>query len=57
MMGKQSPPQGKLFYTNINIDKRVRKNHPLRKVDDIIDFDFIYEKVKGGYGSKCKVGA
>ncbi len=55
MMGKQPPPQGKLFYANINIDKRVRANHPLRKVDDIIDFDFIYEEVKDSYGSNGNV--
>ena len=50
MMGKQSPPQGKLFYTNIHIDKRVRANHPLRKVHELVDFDFTYDEVKGCYG-------
>lgn len=51
MMGKQSPPQGKLFYTNINMDCRVRKNHKLRKVDELIDFNFIYDEVEGCYGT------
>ena len=51
MMGKEPPQQGKLFYSNINIGKRVRGNHPLRKVDELIDFDFIYDEVKGYYGT------
>jgi len=55
MMGKQGTPQGKLFYANINIDKRVRRNHPLRKMDGMIDFDFIYDEVKESYGSKGNV--
>ena len=32
MMGVQQPPQSSLFYTGINIEKRVRSNHPLRTV-------------------------
>ncbi len=35
MMGLQQPPQSSLFYIGINIDKRVRENHPLRKVDKL----------------------
>lgn len=50
MMGKQPPHQGKLFYTNIYIDKRVRANHPLRKVNELVDFDFTYDEVKECYG-------
>jgi Transposase and inactivated derivatives len=34
----------------INIDKRIRKNHPLRKIRELIDFDFIYNEVKDKYG-------
>ncbi len=32
MMGMQQSPQSSLFYIGINIDKRVRCNHPLRRV-------------------------
>ena len=32
------------------MDKRIRKNHPLRKIRELIDFDFIYNEVKGKYG-------
>ncbi len=50
MMGRQSKVQNKLFYTAINLDQRIRKNHILRKVKRNIDFDFIYNEVKDTYG-------
>jgi transposase len=50
MMGVQAPPQGKLYYTHFNLDKRVRPNHPLRRIDQLIDFDFIYQEVSDRYG-------
>ena len=49
-MSYEDPPQSKLFYMGINIDKRIRKNHPLRKIEELIDFDFIYNEVKDKYG-------
>jgi transposase len=49
-MGHQSKVQNKLFYTAINLEQRVRKNHILRKVRRYIDFDFIYNEVKDKYG-------
>ena len=52
MMGRQSKVQNKLFYTAINLEQRVRKNHILRKVKLKIDFDFIYHEVKDKYGIK-----
>ena len=55
MMGQQPPPQEKLFYTGITLDKRVRSNHALRKIDEIIDFEFIYGEVKDKYGSNGNV--
>lgn len=51
MMGVQQSPQNNLFYYGINLDKRVRANHPLRKVNQLIDFDFIYDEVKDFYGN------
>ena len=50
MMGRQPKVQNKLFYTAINLEQRVRKNHILRKVKGQIDFDFIYHEVKDKYG-------
>jgi transposase len=55
MMGVQQPPQSSLFYTGINIEKRIRSNHPLRKVNELIDFDFAYNEVKDLYGSNGNV--
>lgn len=55
MMGKQPRPQNSLFYVGIDIDKRVRKNHPLRKVGELIDFNFAYTKVKDCYGNNGNV--
>lgn len=54
-MGYQSPPQSSLFYVGINLDKRIRSNHPLRKIDDLIDFDFIYKEVQDKYGRNGNV--
>jgi transposase len=50
MMGVQDPEQDKLFYSQFSLEKRVRQNHPLRKVDLMIDFDFVYAEVKHLYG-------
>ena len=50
MMGRENPPQASLFYTGINLDKRVRSDHVLRKVAQLVDFDFVYGEVKESYG-------
>ncbi len=50
MMGHQPPPQPSLFYTGINLEKRIRADHVLRKVTRMVDFDFVYEEVKDSYG-------
>jgi hypothetical protein len=50
MMGRQPPYQNKFFVTSFNLDRRIRKDHILRKVAEKIDFDFIYQEVKDSYG-------
>lgn len=50
MMGIQEQPQSNLFHFGVNLDKRIRINHPLRKIDELIDFHFVYEEVKSFYG-------
>jgi len=55
MMGLQEPVQNKLFYTDFNLDSRVRQNHPLRKISSTIDFDFAYEEVAECYGENGNV--
>lgn len=55
MMHRQQGVQRKLFYTNINLDKRIRKNHILRKITEHIDFEFVYQEVKDKYGKNGNV--
>ena len=50
MMGYQSNFQPKLFYFNVNLDRRVPQNHILRKINEKIDFNFIYKEVRDAYG-------
>ena len=49
MMGKHLP-QTNLFSYGVDLDKRVRQNHPLRKVAEKVDFSFVREEVKDCYG-------
>jgi transposase len=55
MMGVQDQPQSNLFHYGLNLDKRIRSNHPLRKVNELIDFDFAYTEVKDCYGNNGNV--
>jgi transposase len=55
MMGYQKPPHDALFVYNISLEDRVRKDHPLRKIKENIDFDFIYDEVKDAYGNTGNV--
>lgn len=56
MMGYDSKEnQGKLFYYGINLEERIRPDHPLRQIVGLIDFDFIYDEVKESYGLKGNV--
>ena len=49
MMGEhKSEPQ--LFNYAVNLEKRVRANHPLRQVKTVIDFSFVREEVAHCYG-------
>ncbi len=50
MMGRQSSHQYNLFMSGFSLEKRVRKDHILRKIAETIDFDFIYGEVKDTYG-------
>ena len=55
MMGHQEPSQEHLFFYGITLENRVRKDHPLRKIKDLINFDFIYKEVKKTYGKNGNV--
>ena len=49
MMG-QTEDQKDLFNYWVNLDKRVRADHPLRAIEGTIDFTFVRGVVKGFYG-------
>ncbi len=50
MMGKRQRREGKLFYTNLNLDDRIPADHPLRRVREVIDFSFVRTEVAHRYG-------
>ena len=54
MMGI-SDRQKDLFTYQIDLDKRVRSDHPLRQIAEAIDFTFVREQVKGFYGHNGNV--
>jgi len=55
MMGQQTGIQPKIFYPHLNLDQRVPRTHLLRRIQEQIDFNFIYAEVKDTYGSKGNV--
>jgi transposase len=50
MMGHQRS-QESLFSYRINLDKRVRSDHPLRRIQQVVDFTFVRAEVAPLYGS------
>jgi transposase len=55
MMGRAGSTQELLFSYQVSLDGRVRRDHPLRKIQQVIDFDFIYTEVKHVYGENGNV--
>jgi transposase len=51
MMGIQKS-EAQLFNYAVNLEKRVRINHPLRRVKAVVDFSFVREEVAHRYGHK-----
>ena len=49
MMGRQ-PEQKELFSYQIDLDKRVRADNPLRRVAAAMDFSFVRAEVESTYG-------
>ncbi len=49
MMGKQDK-QAKLFHVGIDLNRRVRSDHPLRAVKGAVDFSFVRGEVADCYG-------
>ena len=54
MMGQQKSVR-ELFSYAVNLEKRVRSDHPLRAVAAAIDFQFVREEVARTYGAKGNV--
>ena len=55
MMSRQPDYQKNLFITGFHLEKRIRKDHPLRKIDEKINFGLIYNEVEDTYGQKGNV--
>src|SRR5205809_141057 len=54
MMGQQKGER-ELFHYAVNLEKRVRRDHPLRRVAAAIDFRFVREEVGRCYGIRGNV--
>ena len=54
MMGIKQRQQH-LFNYQVNLDKRVRSYHPLRRINEIIDFTFVRYRVEKYYGCNGNV--
>jgi transposase len=52
MMGPKQETDPQLFYTNFNLEQRIRTDHPLRAVRAAIDFEFVRPLVKELYGRR-----
>jgi transposase len=50
MMGAEKKPTEKLFYYNLSLEKRIPKDHRLRRVAELVDFGFVRQKVAQCYG-------
>jgi len=53
-MGQQTE-QKELFSYEVNLDRRVRSDHPLRKIRGIVDFGFVRDEVAQCYGYNGQV--
>src|SRR5882672_10364319 len=54
MMGQQNP-QKELFSYQVDLDRRVRADNPLRKIAAAVDFSFVRAAVEHTYGDKGNV--
>src|SRR5271166_5614951 len=54
MMGERDP-QKQLWSYQVNLDKRVRSDHPLRRINQALDLDFVRPEVAKFYGTKGNV--
>ncbi len=45
MMGKPSQLAPKLFYHGISLDSRMPQGHPLRKIEQLVKFNFVRSRI------------
>src|SRR6476620_492176 len=55
MMGTQQP-QKDLFNYQVNLDRRVRPDNPLRRINAVLDLSFVRPAVEQFYGRNGQVG-
>jgi transposase len=55
MMGTHQP-ENQLFNYQVNLEKRVRADHPLRRINAIVDLSFVRPAVEQFYGKNGHVG-
>ncbi|MHC1698971.1 MAG: hypothetical protein AB9919_13115 [Geobacteraceae bacterium] len=54
MMEALEQHQSRQFHFDVNIEKKIRSNHPLPKENGLVDFYFVYDDVKNFYGHNGK---
>jgi hypothetical protein len=56
MMGERDP-QAPIWSYRVNLDKRVRSDHPLRRINDVLDLSFVRTRWRtpmvGGAINQC----
>jgi hypothetical protein len=51
MMGERDP-QAPIWSYRVNLDKRVRSDHPLRRINEVLDLSFVRGQVAHTYGRR-----
>jgi hypothetical protein len=51
MIGKRDP-RAALWNYRVNLDKRVRNDHPLRRINAVLDLSFVDQAVGHTYGRR-----
>ena len=51
MLGKPKQTEPKLFYHGVSLERRMPVEHPLRRIKQLVDFDFIRSQVADLYGA------
>jgi transposase len=54
MMGRQDPQKRRWSY-RVNLEERVRRDHPLRRINEVLQLEFVREEVANCYGTKGHV--